>query len=177
MESARLSRGPNGEARFDYFQEGEESTLLIEKAGEGILESLFDRNGAVLKQVMLKGDQKEIEREVEELSKRVGQLESSEYREVTLQKSCPHCGSNSLKRSIDFEKGDVPVVPTYVCGKCGGRSYYLTEQYLRGIVSSRKDLFSESEKKELEVNEEAFLKELKEYIIRIFASKRIIAIR
>ncbi len=177
MEEARLARGPRGEARFDYRHEGKTNTLLIEKAGNGILESLFDEKGAALKQIMLKGGQSAVEEEVKELSKRIGHLESTEYKEVTLQKDCPHCGSSPLSRSIDFGKGEVPVVPTYICAKCGGRSYYLTDQYLRSLVFENKHLFSEEEERELNANEEVFIKELKEYIIRIFASKKIIAIR
>ncbi|MEM3227778.1 MAG: hypothetical protein QXR58_02185 [Candidatus Micrarchaeaceae archaeon] len=177
MEGATLARGPHGEARFDYVDGKRRNTILIEKVGGGVLETLFDEEGAVLKQVAFKGDAGNIELEVEDISKRIGPLGTAEYNEVTLRKSCPNCGKAALRRSVSNENGGVPIVPTYVCTSCKGRSYYLTDQYLRSLVLENKGLFSKNEIEELERNEEDFFKELKEYIIRIFASKKIMAIK
>jgi len=177
MQEAMLSRGPNGEARFDYSINGSRNTLLIERVGEGVLETLFDENGATLKQVLLKGGSEVINAEVNEMANRIKGLKETEYEEVVPKMDCPHCGSRTLKRYINIEDNSVPIIPTYICTSCGGRSYHLTDQYLKDLVYENKEVFSDDEKKDLESNEQAFFKELKEYIIRIFASKKIIAIR
>ncbi len=100
-----------------------------------------------------------------------------DFTEIKLNKQCPSCASYSLSRDIDFDKQKVPIMPTYVCAQCQGKSYYLSDSYLNYLVSDNSELFSEKELKEMTSNKEAFLSELKEYIIRIFASKRIIRIK
>lgn len=179
MEDVQFSRGPRGEARFDYAADGERKTLLIEPIKEGILETLFDEEGGILKQIAIKGGAQTMESEVEGLLKRLVSVGNTTYREVMLKKKCPHCGETGLVRAKDQSAGvsDVPIIPTYVCSSCGGKSYHLTDAHLKSLVSDSKTLFSDTELRELNNSEEEFLKELKEYIIRIFASKRIIAIK
>ncbi len=179
MEDVMFSRGPNGEAKFEYMAGGESRTLLIEPLNEGVLKTLYDREGGVLKQIAVGGDDDLMVNEIYEVIKDSRSVRKVPYNEVMLNKLCPHCGVGQLRR-VREPAGDikgVPVVPTYVCTSCGGKSYHLTDAHLRSMVNENRSLFTDEELNALNANEEEFLKELKEYIIRIFASKKIIAIK
>lgn len=74
-------------------------------------------------------------------------------------------------------KNTMPVMPLYYCTNCSKQSYYLTNTYLEYLIYNNKGLFTNKEQVELQNDEEAFIAELKEYIIRIFASKKIMQIK
>jgi len=61
--------------------------------------------------------------------------------------------------------------------ECKAKSYYLTDEYLEFLVDSNYNMFSDDEQREIERDKNAFLKELRAYIIRIFASKKIQSIK
>ena len=101
------------------------------------------------------------------------------YEEVKLNRQCPHCGETSLVRFADsvVASKDLPVMPLYSCSVCKKRSYYLTDEYLEFLVKNNASLFEGAELAELEKDSQAFMHEIKEYIIRIFAAKHIERIR
>lgn len=101
------------------------------------------------------------------------------YEEVKLNRQCPHCGGTSLVRFANsvMTSKELPVMPIYSCNACTKRSYYLTDEYLAFLVKNNKALFEGAELAELEKDSQAFMHEMKEYIIRIFATKHIARIR
>jgi predicted RNA-binding Zn-ribbon protein involved in translation (DUF1610 family) len=151
---------------------------VADELKDGSLITVFNEDGEVLDQRILKG--KSVE---EGLEYYVGPLKivESEYKEVEVKAVCPRCGKRSIRRELDLvdtrKLSNVPVVPIYVCTSCGQGFYSLTKEYLKKIVDEHLDLFSAEENSEREKNEEAFINELNEYIIRIFASKKLMRIK
>jgi hypothetical protein len=179
---AQLSRSKSGAVKLEYLHEGKNVIALWEPFSTGILETVFNNEGAVMRQTMLKcaSGKKEIDEYVGSLAGALSvDAENVAYSEVRLKKDCPKCGSPSLERLVDLdaEKPNVPAMPTYTCTSCQTRSYYMSDEYLEHILSGNVALLSDEEKAEMERNRDAFKAELKEYIIRIFASKRIMRIK
>ena len=144
----------------------------------GILETTFDADGEVLDQKLLKREIGIEEAARSFLEGIEGEVKANAYREVEIAKACPKCGSTNVKRDIGALKEDgIPIVPRYVCVDCGTHSYRLTDRYLEKLVYSNRQMFSKEELEALDRDRAAFMKELKEYIIRIFASKKIMEIR
>lgn len=94
---------------------------------------------------------------------------------------CTKCGNLGLYRELDLVSPDrireVPVMPIFICKKCSQKHYSLTDEYLKYLVLSNKQLFESAELKEIDTDLESSINTLKEYIIRIFASKRISKVR
>jgi hypothetical protein len=164
--------------RIDYTQDGATAIKTFEDVKVGILETSFDSRGDVLDQRLLK---KEVG--IEEAAKSFligigGEVRVTEYSDVKSAKACPKCGSTDVERDLEAlgDKG-TPIVPRYICKSCRARSYRLTDKYLERLVYSNKDMFSKEELDSLERDSSAFMKELKGYIIRIFASKKIVEIK
>jgi hypothetical protein len=183
MSAGKVSRSGTGKVKLEYLEGKEKRFALWEPFEKGIVETVFDEHGAVLKQELFQGGKNPII-EVDNYMKRfMNQVHLDDtvdetYSEIKLDKKCPTCENDSLKRILDLAKEpSVPIMPTYVCTTCNGKCYYLSDTYLESLVSNNTSMFSDTERKELEANKEAFLHELKEYIIRIFASKRIIRIK
>lgn len=65
------------------------------------------------------------------------------------------------------------MAPIFRCTKCDKRFYSITRTYLERLVDRKAELFDEKELEELRKDRETFINTLNEYIIRIFASKRI----
>ena len=149
------------------------------EARQGLLETTFDCNGAILAQQLLQSATPEphIKSTLESVS--VQSALEKAYEEVKLNKPCPHCGEARLARSADsiasVEK--LPVMPVYSCSACNKQSYYLTDEYLEFLVAHNATLFDPKEQAELEKDKKAFIHELNEYIIRIFATKHLTRIR
>ena len=104
------------------------------------------------------------------------------YEKVALKATCIGCGKeDSIFREMDFaDPGlvkNVPVVPLFRCTSCGKRYYSMTDEYLKALVHNNTSLFSGEELEEKRKDEALFIKTLHEYIIRIFASKKISRVR
>lgn len=115
---------------------------------------------------------------VEEAAAGAGGRSAGDFAEVLLDRDCPQCGKRGLPRERDANPGArLPsVMPIYVCGGCGKRGYHLTDQYLESLIAERPELFSEDELRQRDADRTAFTEEIKAYIIRIFASQRIVCI-
>jgi predicted RNA-binding protein YlxR (DUF448 family) len=178
----RISISQDNKIKLEYEDGAGRKVALWEPFSGGVMETIHNEHGAVLKQSMFKNKKNNI------LNERIGVILQSasitrtaecEYSEIRLAKQCPACGGAVLKRVSDFtqEMPNVPVMPTYECSGCKGRGYYLTDEYLEQLLTEQAKLFSRQEKKEMEENRAAFKAQLNEYIIRIFASKRILQIK
>lgn len=146
-----------------------------------MLEVTFNESGQILHQKLIKYDKGRIH-EISGIfikSLNPDELVRVGYEEVKFGGKCPTCGRSELKRYVElFRSNDIlPVLPLYVCRNCKAQSYYLTDDYLEYLVLNNRELFSEEELKELDRDKPAFIKELKGYIIRILASKKISSVK
>lgn len=170
----------DGRLRTDLVDPGD-SFVLAEKTAKGVLLSKFSLDGELLDQVYSRNgaalDNLKAYLNSEELSvKKV-----AEYKHVLVNTECNGCRSRSIKRVLDLVEPnkivDVPVVPLFVCTACRKKFYSMSNSYLAKLVKNNLDLFESDDAKKKDKDEAAFINELKENIIRIFASKRITLIR
>ncbi len=173
----KFYRSSDTRLKSDFYNvNGEEICCLVEKTQGGMLVTEFNRRGIVERQAHLKPEDSDYKSMYESMEI----ADSGEYRLIAVDARCAACGGE-ISRELDLVHPSVinavPVVPMYVCRKCGKRHYSMTESYLRDLVKSKKELFEERDLKELSEDEGAFLGTLQEYIIRIFASKKISRIR
>ncbi len=163
---------------MEYENDGAKIIVLFEPVNSNTLESRFDPIGSIINQRLIKGD--DTSGIAKDFVAGMGvDAVKGEYRDVVLQKACPSCGNTPLSRYIDtmFSIKEVPVMPLYLCGKCNTRSYYLTDEYLKNLVKDNSVLFEETELAEMSKDEGTFMTELRAYIIRIFASQRVMQIK
>ncbi len=178
---AFISVSPQGKIKLEYTIENKVFTILWEPFEKGIvLETEFDFNGGILKQNLIKGDfngpRDLADRFIEKNN--IEDVRESVFEEVKLQKRCPKCNSNKLIRySTISGRDNIPIIPTYVCGDCNSKSYYLTDEYLERLIKEHKDLFEDSEIKELDNDEENFKHQIAEYISRVMAIKKVYRIK
>ena len=178
MKPVEIARNGDGKVRVDYDEGGSRATVLFEPVAGGVLESRFDSAGSMTDQRLLENDDATAAARDLISGMRAEAVEGG-YRDVLLQKACPKCGSTPLTRYMDTvpRATEAPIMPLYVCGRCKTRGYYLTEEYLEKLVSGNRQLFEGSELSELDRDSAAFMQELRAYIIRIFASQRIMQIK
>jgi len=177
--NARVSES-NGRFKLEYVIEGKRAFVTWERKGPAMLVTEYNGIGAITAQNLEKLTSDQVKKKIASLLDKLGIKEVSnvEYSGVELDKPCPNCGKHTLKRYSELHpESPVPVMPLYICTSCNAESYYLTDEYLKSMVFGHKELFSKEELKGLEADEDAFLNELKEYIIRIFASKKILHIK
>jgi hypothetical protein len=176
---AEMSSNERGDVRLDYPSNGAKFTRLWQPRQGAILETTFRDDGAVLFQRLLKGSS--IEEYMADTLKDSGadDVTRVEFADVIFNKACPSCSKNSLIRYVDAYRSnpEVPVMPIYLCKECGSKSYHMTDEYLRHLVKSNPGLFEKAELSEFENNGDAFVAQLKRYIISIFASKKIKCIK
>ena len=167
--------------KLEYVKNGEPTIKLWERKSDFTLETTFNSEGFVLLQKLTNLDEKGIDHRIKETlyETHISKIAKKEYSEVKINKSCPNCGQNNLQRYVDAfaSRGDVPVMPIYHCNDCSAKSFYATDAYLEHLIDNNRALFSEAELGELEKDRNAFKAELKAYIIRIFASKKILNIK
>lgn len=172
-----LALGENGSIRLDYEKGGRQFIESFENLHVGVLHTSFNSNGEVLNQNLLKPTKNTVSFAEEFASGLNSSTIKSDYKEIRLKKSCPNCGKESLKRDLERNSGGIPIMPMYKCDSCSARSYHLTDDYLEKLVHSNRILFDKKEAKMLDADSDAFVKEIREYIIRIFASKKVMSIR
>lgn len=149
---------------------------LVEETFKGILITEFNLNNEVVNQ-----SYKPNGNFLHELSSYVGSLieiiDVDQYKHIEMKAKCSSCANVGLTRELDMKPAksivDVPVVPIFICEKCGHKHYSLTDQYLKILVANNMHLFEANEMEEINKDRDGSINTLKEYIIRIFASKRI----
>lgn len=160
-----------------YVRDGEERSFLFEKTKNGVLVTELDYRNLVLNQIYTKSEN--IDDTIREFVSKVDSNSSFEYveRGIQLKYFCKYCDSATVVRELDTVDlnsiNDVPVVPMFACTSCKKRFYNMTDTYLKNLVSSKVELFENVELDEQTKNEDTFIKELQEYIIRIYAAKKI----
>lgn len=174
----RISRSRDGRLRTSNYARGGVSAFSVsERTAFGVLLTEFNANGEVLDQHCLKEKDS-----LHALVKFIGAdnpeiAEIDAYERVSANAACSKCSKRELVRELDLVPpeaiNNVPVVPIFVCTSCRQKSYSMTESYLRNLVKSNVPLFTEDERKEMAADENKFIGLLQEYIIRIFASKKI----
>ncbi|EET89580.1 MAG: hypothetical protein LVQ97_01420 [Candidatus Micrarchaeales archaeon] len=179
---ASISESPSHSIKLEYLQNGVQIVLLWEQiGGDYALQTAFDANGGIIDQVLSKLSGRTLRDSVDGFIERNGiEPRESVFEEVKLKKSCPKCGKMDLVRAAESagNASAIPVMPIYICGSCGSKSYYLTDAYLAKLVVKNKELFDPKELADIDrLGEEAFMKELREYIVRVFAAKKISNIR
>jgi hypothetical protein len=151
--------------------------LVAETTSKGTLLTEFLQNGDVVNQVY-----RQSKDSLEEMRAYLGKNdikinEKVPYAPLKIKSKCHGCGKEEMRReleSVPAEKiSDVPVVPIFVCGGCGKRYYTMNELFLKNLVAMNKDLFESADIKEMQKDEDAFIHNLREYVIRTFASKKI----
>lgn len=180
-----VSRHASGKVSLGYTTDGRKATVVWEPVSGGFIETVFDSDGGISTREMYREEADvtgRISARVASASVNAGIEETIEgdFSDVKLEKGCPSCGKQALSlwRGSDGEKsGAIPVMPIYECTGCWGRGYYLTDAYLNHLVSTCREMFSAAEQHEMGADRAAFTSELRGYIIRIFASKRIIEIK
>jgi hypothetical protein len=172
---AEMARNAKGDTRIDYLIGGAKRIRVWEPIGVGVLETTFRHDGAVLLQRYV--DKGELDGRIKDTLAEAGSRETREvaYREISIDKACPWCGKHKLVRFVQAyrSKAEVPVVPLYHCTECRGRSYYLTDDYLIHLISSKPELFENEERQKFVRDREAFVAEIRGNIISIFASKKL----
>jgi hypothetical protein len=161
----------------EYRKGGVQRFCLSEKTAGGVLITEFNINSEVVNQVYVEGKDN-----CAELSRYIGvcdcrPVKAGGYRGIVINARCSACGSVGLRRSLDAvrpsEIRSVPVIPLFACGQCGKSHYSLTDEYLALLVQSKSSLFDKEELEQIDGDREASVRLLQEYIIRIFASKKI----
>lgn len=179
-KEAFLSKDGN-KVKLEYVKDGHAVSTLWERRDSGLLETAFDSDGLVLFQKLVKSDDKYIDHKVKETlhGAKISKLSEKKYSDVKINRRCPGCGESGLSRYVDAfaSSNDIPVIPIYYCANCKSKSYSLTDHYLEYLVESNRGLFEESEANELQRNRDATLGEIRGYIIRMFASKKILCIK
>ncbi|MDE1761666.1 MAG: hypothetical protein KGH59_04190 [Candidatus Micrarchaeota archaeon] len=177
-------RSPDGRYRTQiYSAEGLGRFAVAEKTMHGVLVTEFSERGEVLDQVHKKSGEpiREIVGFVSRIDKDVAIKEIGAYEGVSVDVTCEGCSKRSLRREMEMTDtrnvANVPVVPMFVCTNCRKRYYSMTQSYIRKLVARNMELFEDGERKMRESNEAAFLKEIQEYMVRIFASKKIALIK
>ena len=179
-QTALLAKSEKGKIRLDYLEKGSRRTALWEPVYDGVIETIFDGDGVVLRQLFFKGKENAKTQPEEFIKERKIAAKEGQFSDVRLiGKKCPTCGAESIARLAE-SAGDstrAPIAPIYTCTACGKKCYYLSDEYLDYLVTHNRFLFEEQELRELDSNKEKFMSELKEYIIRIFASQKIMRIK
>ncbi|MEM0087261.1 MAG: hypothetical protein QW774_02265 [Candidatus Micrarchaeaceae archaeon] len=179
----RAARSADGRYRTElYNRYGGKCFAVSEKIGGGILISEFGSNGVLMDQIYKRGDEpfSALSEYIAAAGDRLELDSSGKYKQVLLDATCTSCGSRTLVREYDTMGLDgiksAKVVPIFICKNCGSRFYSISWRYMEKLVSEHIDLFEEDELKKYYSDKKAFMNELNEYVIRIFASKKIIAI-
>lgn len=179
--TAFVSNDGNKRVKLEYVRQGEQLVRLWELHKDKALETTFDNNGAILNQIVLKPDTELLNHRLQQslLEANISKTEQKRFTDIKFERPCPKCGEKRLSRYAEAfaSKAEVPVMPMYQCQNCSTKSYHMTDKYLECLVESNSEMFSEAEIAELNTNRVAFMNELKGYIIRIFASKKIMNIK
>ncbi len=161
-----------------YVKDGRTAFCVAEGTGSGVLITEFDDNCGVLNQRLIRA--KDAGSELEKYLSSTVEVGNGGYERVVAKTSCTEC-KGQVVREFDLREPksivEVPVVPIFVCTNCNKRFYSMTESYLRALVEGNPGLFESDELREKQENADVFINTLNEYIIRVFASKKIERLR
>ncbi|MGA3021003.1 MAG: hypothetical protein ABSD68_03585 [Candidatus Micrarchaeales archaeon] len=172
-------RSPDSRLRTDGYRVNDEEFFSVaELTYSGILITEFKKNGEIVNQIYDRDNDLD-----NALTKHLGTfgklefLDVDAYERVKVNVACAKCGTESIERELDRADiglvSNVPVVPIFVCRKCGSKFYSMSDAYLKHLVEKNVMLFETNEVELKKKDDAKFMNTLQEYIIRIFASKRI----
>ncbi|MGC8710201.1 MAG: hypothetical protein ACP5RF_01130 [Candidatus Micrarchaeia archaeon] len=177
-----MFRSPDGRLKADFYYGNEKRTVLSERIMRGFLVTEFNEDGEVLGQSLENADDgiEALRRHTPNGAYTYNIIDKPFYEGVHINAECSKCGKRSIRRELDLIDtrllSKVQTMPIFVCTSCGQKFYSLTDTYLKTLIRLNMELFTKEELAEREKDEGAFVNELKEYIIRIFASKKIMRI-
>jgi len=175
--NVKACRSTDGRLRTENYRAGGAAFFSIaEMTTNGSLVTEFKENGEVVNQVY--ADNKDsLKALANYLGGEVSATNNGEYAHVKVAASCSKCGTESIERELDQKENktiaSIPVVPLFICKKCKSKYYSLSDAYLQNLIVRRESLFEAAELKEKNADENKFVSTLQEYVIRIFASKKI----
>ncbi len=160
-----------------YVKDGTQFFCIAETIKDGVLITEFNQRCEVTDQV-LSPDRIALAALSAYLGiKEMKVINRAEYSGINPKAECSSCSSIGMHRKLDkvppSEISDVPVIPIFVCNNCHKNHYSLTDAYLSNLVKRNAHLFDETERSEIGQDTEKSIKTINEYIIRIFASKKI----
>ena len=170
---------PYNERRFrteKYVVDGKERYSLFELINDGVLITDFNCDGEVLDQVCHMG--RDIIKEAgAHISSNGGVANFTKYDGLKVNGRCLGCNSRNIKREFDLinpgEIRNVPVMPIFICLDCKSKLISVTDEYVSALAKRNPHLFEKSEIEEKGNDWDGFIRELKQYIISVFAAKRI----
>lgn len=180
MGKVNVHESSDGRLRTELYEKnGAKVFCVAESTPLGILITEFSEKGIVLDQLSKKGDA------LHELNRHIGGetnlVSVSGYEHVRIKAKCSKCATETLERELDLlEPGqisNVPIVPLFRCSTCKQRFYSMSDEYLRNLVENNASLFTADDIADKTANEKEFVRTLHEYIIRIFASKKIFRLK
>ncbi len=153
-------------------------TIIAEPTKKGALVSMFDDKGAPVDQAYFE-NRKALD-VLEEYAKNMGYslelIEGAAYQHVAVSARCSKC-KGIVERELDCKDpakiDSIPVIPIYTCRECGAKHFCITKEYITRLSARNEPLFSSEELKERNESLDKFVSEIEEYVIRIFASKKI----
>lgn len=158
-----------------YVKDNDKVITIFERISNGVVVSNISYEKGVLSQKYLKNSTIP-DSLANELQGEFSIIEKKDTQKTSIGKKCDSCNA-TLYRELEavdtWNIKEVPVVPIFRCEGCGKRFYSMTKPYLESLVNENKELFEGADLLEMEKNKEEFIKTLNEYIIRIFASKKI----
>ncbi len=172
----RAYKSPESRIRTEYIGREGGEFCIAEKTKTGALVTRFARSGAVKDQVHY--DSCGAESALSSyLGGKIVFVPIERYERVVAESPCKKCKEKKVTRELDLVGigmvENVPVIPLFRCLSCGERFYSMSSEYLGLLAERNAGLFEDDEIKEKEKDGELFIKTLNEYVIRIFASKRI----
>ncbi|HVA82870.1 MAG TPA: hypothetical protein VNF06_01775 [Candidatus Aquilonibacter sp.] len=173
-------KSPDGRFRSAYYKSDDENAFAIaEKTHNGVLVSEFNEDGELLDQTYRTSVEplRAIADHLGNFTNEINVAEAQAHIPLRANAQCDDCKGKDIVREFDIvdvkRVANVPIVPIFVCNDCKKRYYSMNPKYLRKLISRNPELFKPEELKEKEADEAAFVKEIQEYMIRIFASKKL----
>lgn len=178
MRDLEVFRSPDGRHKTsEFYVEGKRCYCVAEPTKRGILITRFGEKGEVLDQLYSNGRAVDSALDAylgSSFSTKV--IDVGAYSGAGLKARCSGC-NGSIVRELDSKKPgeieEVSVIPIFSCVSCRRRFYNISDGYLRRLVEGNLEMFEKDELMERERDNDAFINTLKEYIVRIFAAKKI----
>lgn len=175
-EAITITRSPDGRCLSSIYQKGSERAFsLFERTGEGTLATEFMETGEILN--MSYYHSAGLHEVIEKSLGNVSIEDASAYTGILLKSPCTACGAGPIQRELDLVPpasiSKPPVIPLFKCASCGKRFYAIRNEYLELLAEGNSGLFEKEELEEMSKDRATFINTLNEYVIRIFASKKI----
>lgn len=176
-EAITITRSPEGRCLSSIYPKGASRAFsLFERTGEGVLATEFRETGEVLN--MSYYHTGEIHEVIKKALGSSNQIEDvPEYAGIKLKAPCTACSAGPILRELDLvPPGSIskpPVIPLFRCTNCGKRYYAISNEYLECLAEGNRELFDKADLEEMSRDKATFINTLNEYVIRIFASKKI----